>query len=80
MCESKPSFQSMRAIGFIAGHHLFAERKENTSSLPPDCSGKVTLTLENSIPKLNEIQQSLKLLRTDIKNTGIVPVKAYAMT
>lgn len=69
VCESKQSFQSTRAIGFIEGHHLFAVRKANTSSLPPDCSGKVTLTLENSIPKLIEIQQSLKLLKTDIKNT-----------
>lgn len=69
MCESKPLFQSMKAIGFIEGHHLCAVRKANPSSLPPDCSGKVTPTLESSIPKLIEIQQFLKLLKTDIKNT-----------
>lgn len=43
--------------------------ESNRSSLPPDCSGKVTPTLESSIPKLIEIQQFLKLLKTDIKNT-----------
>lgn len=69
MCESKLSFQSMRAIGFIEGHHLFAVRKANTSSLPLYCSEKVTPTLENSIPKLIDIQQTLKLLKADIKNT-----------
>lgn len=62
VCESKLSFQSMRAIGFIEGHQLLAVRKAKTSSLPPDSSGKVTPTLENSIPKLIEIQQSIKLL------------------
>lgn len=30
MCENKASFQSMKAIGFIEGHNVFAVRKANS--------------------------------------------------